>query len=181
MEVKLQSHPACSNCSPIISIVAFLRRLNFNISIEYLVSGELDKCSIPAVNSYPSRVDELWCHTCFEAFMCFENAEGYYELNISPTEDWNFYSFAGYHKDRSTEYRVDAIHQESQLYQNSFRKVVEFDIRKIFPDITDEQSLFLNVTAVIEDRNQNLSYWAHTHCNASRPDFHLREGFSIRL
>jgi len=43
-----------------------------------------------------ARKDELWHHTCFEAFLGLPGSDAYWELNVSPDGDWNLYRFSGY-------------------------------------------------------------------------------------
>ena len=180
MEIKLMSHPNTAQPSAPISVVAFLNRCNTKVMIEYVLTGDMKEFSIPAVSLNPSRVDGLWCHTCFEAFMRFEDSEAYYELNASPTDDWNLYSSSGYHQDRIADDRINYIFQESHFSEGIYRKVIHVDFANIFPADLNKLDLHMGITAVLEDRNQNLSYWAHTHCD-TRPNFHMLESFSLQL
>ena len=43
-----------------------------------------------------ARRDELWKHTCFEAFVAENAGDGYRELNFAPSGEWAMYSFTGY-------------------------------------------------------------------------------------
>ena len=40
--------------------------------------------------------DELWQHTCFEAFVRASSGSEYYEFNFSPSTQWAVYRFTDY-------------------------------------------------------------------------------------
>lgn len=54
---------------------------------------------------------------------------------------------------------------------------LQIDLAKI---LDGERHLEVAVSAVIKYKNADLDYWALTHADAA-PDFHRREGFTIRL
>lgn len=37
----------------------------------------------------PQRCDDLWQHTCLEAFVAESGHEGYWEFNLAPSGHWN--------------------------------------------------------------------------------------------
>ena len=65
------------------------------LRITYLVKGDIRTLKIPAKCS-SRRVDRLWEHTCFEAFIRADGDPSYYEFNFSPSGEWAAYSFRGY-------------------------------------------------------------------------------------
>ena len=52
-------------------------------------------CKLPPVAA-PTREDELWRHTCFEAFLRTLPGATYYEFNFAPSTQWAAYRFASY-------------------------------------------------------------------------------------
>ena len=95
MREALGLHPD-STCDPAIRIdgeVARLRRDRLVLS--YVVNGRIGKLSLPPVAA-PVRTDELWQHTCFEAFVRSAAGPGYYEFNFAPSTQWAAYRFDGY-------------------------------------------------------------------------------------
>jgi hypothetical protein len=48
--------------------------------------------SVPAAVA-AARTDELWRHTCFEAFVRTSPAPAYYEFNFAPSTQWAAYRF----------------------------------------------------------------------------------------
>jgi hypothetical protein len=124
----------------------------------------------------PSRRDGLWQHTCLEAFLAPADGEPYWELNLAPSGDWALYRFAAYRRG-----------QQSPALENLPVAVVnraeQLELSLNFPlptELATASQLELAVTAVLEQQSGALSYWALRH-PAAQPDFHLREGFVLRL
>src|SRR3954467_432512 len=60
------------------------------LSLRYVLRGNLDRLRIPEPKP-PHHTDELWKHTCFEAFVRARKGTGYYELNAAPSMEWALY------------------------------------------------------------------------------------------
>ncbi len=150
------------------------------LRIQFAVRGpDLVAIAFPEIHPGlpPSRKDLLWQHTCFEAFFGKRNHPNYWELNLSPSGDWNFYRLSGYRKDLEADPSIQsppvlhAGHESRDLY----RIEAKIDLSPLFAEqqITDLQ---IGLTAVIETQDGKKSYWALRHCG-EQPDFHLRESF----
>src|ERR1700739_2784793 len=63
--------------------------------LRYVVSGKLDELALPVATA-PARADELWRHTCFEAFIQPSPGKAYYEFNFAPSTQWAAYRFDNY-------------------------------------------------------------------------------------
>src|SRR5262245_11674544 len=63
--------------------------------LQYFVTGRIDNLRMPPVVS-TARADELWQHTCFEAFVRTSPNGAYYEFNFAPSTQWAAYRFGGY-------------------------------------------------------------------------------------
>lgn len=118
------------------------------------------------------RRDGLWQHTCFEAFLAFPNQARYWELNVSPTGDWNLYRFSGY--------RSDAVREQTSEPQIDWQSS-PWDCRctirlSLSPWWTPVRCPELAISMVLEDRHNTLSYWALSH-HGEEPDFHDRRAF----
>ncbi|MFM5932330.1 MAG: DOMON-like domain-containing protein [Novosphingobium sp.] len=112
------------------------------------------------------RADGLWQTTCFELFLRQPGADGYVEVNLSPSERW-----AAYHFDA---YREGMRHRESPREADcTLRKgggMAIFDAAiplAALPPLPWE----LNLTAVIEEEGGQVSYWSLAHA-PGKPDFH---------
>lgn len=147
-----------------------------SLQLHYSLSGVLDALNIPAATQ-SGFADELWKHTCFEAFVGTPGAAGYREFNFSPSGQWAAYAFS------DTRQRDAAWHAAQAPQHATHRRgdtlVLNAGIpRDLLPDTGDAWQIGL--TAVVEARDGTLSYWALTH-TGERPDFHQRAAFTLRL
>ena len=128
----------------------------------------------------PQRLDHLWEHTCFEAFLSSKKSDEYWELNISPFGDWNLYHFKGYRKALGREARIPSLsHFKSDFLQTQTVRSLEVTIDLKSLPLTSELSLGL--TAVLEFQYPvGKTYWALKHAG-QKPDFHLQESFVLKL
>jgi hypothetical protein len=144
-----------------------------DLRLRYVLHADLRRVRIP--QPQPSRAtDELWKHTCFEAFLRTGPGQGYHELNVSPSSEWALYSFTDYRQGmaRANVPQPPAIRVE----RSAHRLTVDVHLAlKMLP-----ASRALALAAVIEDDGGSLSYWALNH-PAAKPDFHHAAGFALEL
>ncbi|MEM8936111.1 MAG: hypothetical protein AAGC77_06860, partial [Pseudomonadota bacterium] len=81
-----------------------LRTSPRNILIAHRVHGRVDSLKIAAPGA-PSRADDLWRTTCFEAFIRIPHSvssggAAYWEVNASPSRQWATYAFSDYRAGR---------------------------------------------------------------------------------
>ncbi len=143
------------------------------LRVRYTLRADLTRLRIPRLAS-PRRADELWKHTCFEAFLRARSGPSYYELNVSPSTEWALYAFDDYRAGmapanvaRPPAVRVERTEQGLTLE-------VQLDLG-ILP-----LSRALALAAVIEEDSGSLSYWALKH-PAAKPDFHHPDGFVLEI
>lgn len=144
------------------------------LHLTYRVEGDIAQLQLPQQKP-PARTDGLWRDTCFEAFLRAPGSSAYDEFNFSPSGEWAAYRFARY-RSGMTELElggppVIACHRHAQ------QLVVEAEIGA--SDIAS-QDLLLALSAVLEDRQGEVSYWALLH-PAAKPDFHDDAGFAVTL
>ena len=119
------------------------------------------------------RLDNLWKSTCFEIFVHRGNGR-YVEYNFSPSRAWAAYEFSSYrqkHADYVPE-RVPEISSDqgdNTFVLNAFLPLVDF--------IGGDR---IGVCSVLEEKPQNLSYWALRHPD-DEPDFHNPACFALQL
>jgi len=65
------------------------------LNLRYSLSADLSRLKTPALKPM-RRADELWKHTCFEAFLRAATGTGYCEVNVAPSTEWAMYSFDDY-------------------------------------------------------------------------------------
>lgn len=145
------------------------------LAVCFRVEAALDQLSLPLPVA-GKRVDRLWEHTCFEAFVAPASESRYLELNFSPSGDWAAYAFTSHRKGGRAAEVVPEI--EVRIEEDS----IEVDVLVGIDDWLGEPPTHLEVslTGVLEDRSGALSHWAVEH-RTKAPDFHLRRTFVLQL
>jgi hypothetical protein len=175
--VNLIPHPVMP-CSALQRISAHLRVFPMSaIEIKFSLDGEIDKLLIPA-QSAPRRTDNLWLHTSFEAFIAAPGNDRYLEFNFAPSGEWAIYQFDSYRKGMKTLEAPAPIITATRSASNVVVNVI-VDL-SVFPDLKNRAELRLGLSAVIENNDGALSYWALAH-PPGKPDFHHRDSFTIAL
>jgi hypothetical protein len=154
------------------------KRESDTLVFQYVLRAEMPRIRVPSAQP-PSRADELWKHTCFEAFIAVTGVPGYYELNFSPSRRWAVYRFSGYREGMSP----TNVTVPPALDVRSFDDRLELDAAVRVPDLIGQQAgrmLKLALTTVVEDDSGTLSYWALKHA-PGKPDFHHPDGFVLEL
>ena len=115
----------------------------------------------------PRKADRLWQHTCFEAFVSVKSKPEYYEFNFAPSGEWAAYSFQRYRT--GTPLEDDELAPRISVSNAADRLDLDAIVRlDRLPMISSHACLFLALSAVIEDENGKLSYWALKHLLANR-------------
>ena len=141
----------------------------------YELTGKMNEFYIPPVTA-AARTNELWRHTCFEAFVGASSGAEYYEFNFAPSTQWAAYRFNGYRSGMCVAEEIDALPIEVQITADSCRLRASLDLDRLAISPRRGFSWRLGLSAVVEDRSGNKSYWALAH-PAGKPDFHHMDGF----
>ncbi len=147
------------------------------LAITYTLEGELSRLCLPA-QCGPGRVDGLWQHTCFEAFILVKGAPVYHEFNFSPSGQWAAYAFKSYRDGAPL-----SPDPNPKIKSRILGNCLELDAlieRSCLPPTTVETSFLFGLSAVIEEDDGVLSYWALRH-PSTRPDFHHPDSFMMEL
>jgi hypothetical protein len=143
------------------------------LTLTFILNGDLSGMHIPEPR--PSRrANSLWTHTCFEAFVMAEDGPGYREFNFSPSGEWAVYAFNGYRDGGALEIELApgiVVHRSRQ------RLELRANIRQDF--LPPGRVLRLGLSAVVEDADGALSYWALRH-PLGKPDFHHPDAFVLQ-
>ncbi|RYZ55941.1 MAG: DOMON-like domain-containing protein [Proteobacteria bacterium] len=142
--------------------------------LEYRLKGPLDQLVIPAKGTACSMRDELWKHTCFEAFLQDKKSPAYWEFNFSPSRDWAIYRFE--RERQRVEVDITGIELVIQQERYPGELIMKIDIRPAEAFNVGRVGL----TTVLEHQDESRSYWALTHTE-NKPDFHASESFIINL
>ena len=146
------------------------------LTLTFALEGNLSGLRIPEPR--PSRrVDGLWRHTCFEAFVMAGEGPGYREFNFSPSGEWVVYAFRGYRDGGELEVKLGPG-PGIAVRRTGDRLELDAEIR---PDcLPPGRSLRLGLSAVVEDADGVLYYWALQH-PPGKPDFHHTDAFALPL
>jgi hypothetical protein len=165
----LTLHPD-SVCDAVTDIAVDVVRAGDVLGLRYVVTGDIASLALPP--PAPSvHTDALWEHSCFEAFLS-DGRGGYVELNVAPSTAWAGYRFRGYRSGREIavlpppRIELDAGADRLQL--------------RVALRLNRGSGRRLGLSAVIEETNGNLSYWALAHPPGA-PDFHHADCFALDL
>ena len=118
----------------------------------------------------PSRADELWQSTCFEAFVS-SGDQAYAEYNFSPSGQWAAYAFDGPRQGmRNADEYID-VWLEGGDDWIAVEAAVSANLAS---------GSWIGLTAVIVEEGGTKSYWALAHPDGP-PDFHDPSCFLARL
>jgi len=144
--------------------------------VTYVIGGDIARLRVPAEGA-PRIAAHLWQHTCCELFVGAMGAgEGYHEFNFSPSGEWAARAFARYRDGVLLEDERLAPRIAAQGDGASLRLEARVPLERL----PYKGRLKLGLSAVIEDEDGTLSYWALRH-PPGRPDFHHGDGFALAL
>lgn len=144
--------------------------------LRYRAGGDIGRLLLPPPSA-PVRTDELWRHTCFEAFIAAAGG-GYYEFNFAPSGEWAAYRFSAY-REGMADLPIDAPQTEARAEDGVFDLIVSLDLASL-PKLAAAPAWTVALTAVIEEADGRKSYWALAH-PPGKPDFHHSDGFALQL
>jgi hypothetical protein len=176
MRYRLKLHPD-SLCVPVARIeVEVMRPCAGQLLLSYLVTGKVRHLRIPRAVA-AMRTDELWRHTCFEAFICNAPGPAYYEFNFSPSSQWAAYRFDRYRSGMriATEISAPSIEVRSSEACYRLQALLETDQ---MPSLRSDGALRIGLAAVIEEATGQKSYWALAH-PPGKADFHHSDSFVL--
>ncbi|HET9810519.1 MAG TPA: hypothetical protein VFP53_02340 [Sphingomicrobium sp.] len=176
MQLSLTPHPSTPPSEPfeLWASVDHVTSLGpvATTNIWFGVGAPAERFVIPRSDS-PGRANELWRTTCFEAFLRKSGEEPYSEWNFAPSGSWAAYDFAGYRE-------AMAKAQVSEPYVRMEDNFTWWALGATIA-VDAEPTWLLGLSAVLEEKDGTKSFWALTHPNPEKPDFHLADCFTARL
>ncbi len=148
------------------------------LALRYLATGPVGQLCLPATAA-SVRADDLWKHTCFEAFIRAPASPGYCEFNFSPSSEWAAYRFRGYRDGITSIGEIAAPQINSESNSARFELEVMLDLTRL-TDLLPFETWQVGLAAVIEDISGAKAYWALAH-PPGKPDFHHADGFACQL
>jgi len=178
MRQLLRRHPD-SHCRADLHIEVEIARPRANsLVLSYVVTGPMSEIRIPPVIA-TARGDELWRHTCFEAFVRASSSAGYYEFNFAPSTQWAAYRFSGYRSGMCVAAEIGAPPLDVRSSPNSYTLQTALDLERLAA--LPRNALWrLGLSALIEDKSGGTSYWALAH-PPGKPDFHHADSFAYEF
>jgi hypothetical protein len=179
MRHVLNLHPD-SRCDAATRIEVYVSRGGGgNLLLHYYAIGT-SGLVIAVAAAAPSRSqDDLWRHTCFEAFLRPTEGDGYCEFNFAPSRQWAAYHFDGYRSGKRAVIETDPPSIELRHASEQFELRAHLKLDGL-PGVSVDSPLRLGLSAVVEEKNGRLSYWALKHA-PGKPDFHHSDCFALEL
>ena len=175
--MQLTLHPE-SPRSPAEAIEVLAMHLpDGRLTLVYSVTGNIAQIAVPEPHE-ALRLDGLWRHTCFEAFVRVPGDQAYYEFNLSPSGAWAAYRFDS---PRAGMADVDLPAPIIRCAESPFQfgLVAGIDL-SLLTELPSTRNWRAALSAVIEAKDGSLSYWALAHPEG-QPDFHHDSCFAADL
>jgi hypothetical protein len=176
-----------------LKITGSIERRDRHLAIRYDLVGDLAEVVVPLEVGdgqgrafLARRKHELWKTTCFEFFLGIKHSDRYWEFNLSPAGHWNVYRFDGYRQAMQEEMALTTLPFKVQHQPEVLSIALDFDLSSIgaLPASNKlaplDRALEVAITAVIESKSGEITYWALTH-PGSEADFHRRDSFIIQV
>lgn len=148
------------------------------LRLAYTVTGDVSGLLLPAP-APAERTDELWRHTCLEAFVGEADGPTYYEVNLAPSTCWAAYRFSGYREGMAPALGIGDPGVSTRIEPDRFTLTATLALSGA-DGLRADADWRLALSAVIEQTDGRKSYWALTH-PPGRADFHHALGFSHRI
>jgi hypothetical protein len=178
MRISLNLHPG-SRCAAVTDIgVEAVRPSPGSLVLRYVATGDMAGLRLPTV-AEPVSAHGLWRHTCFEAFVRAPAGGAYYEFNLSPSTQWAAYRFDGHRSGMGVAGGIGAPRIEVRSDGTRFELQAALALDRL-PDLPVDSAWRLGLSAVIEEADGNVSYWALAH-PPGKPDFHHSDCLALEL
>jgi hypothetical protein len=145
-----------------------------SLNLTFCLVGDISGLRLPESCS-PRRAEHLWQHTCFEAFVMEGEGPEYREFNFSPSGEWATYDFQSY---RNGGVLKNELSPGTVVRKAMDRLELGAEISQVL--LPHGRPLRLGLSAVVEDVDGILSYWALRH-PPGKPDFHHADAFALQL
>lgn len=178
MLLTLTPHPD-TPCDAVKRIEVEVVRTGLGIptlSIIWRAFGDMTRLAVPPPIS--GRADGLWRSTCFEAFVRVGGESKYLELNVSPSDGWATYEFDGYREGMRPSATPMAVERWGST--DDVQAEADLDLDDVFAGSHRGRPLHIGLSAVIEEIDGGVSYWALAH-PSGKPDFHHPDSFATTL
>jgi hypothetical protein len=176
MRQTLRLHPD-SSCLAVTHIdVEVLHPQTHSLAFAYAVSGTISDLAVSPMAA-AARTDELWRHTCFEAFVGSSLSVSYYEFNFAPSTQWAAYRFSEYRADMRVATEINTPQITVQSSPERYVLQASLELGQL---LSPRSTLRVGLSAVIEEISGRRSYWALAH-PPGKADFHHSDSFVLEV
>src|SRR4029079_8914762 len=178
MRQSLRRHPDSPSLVRVNIEVEIAHPRADSLVLSYFVTGKISEICMPPIVA-PARTDELWRHTCFEAFVHASSGAEYYEFNFAPSTQWAAYRFSSYRSGMCPAAETGPPSIEVRVSTESFTLQASLTLKHLSG--SPRKALWsLGLSALIEDTEGQKSYWALAH-PPGKPDFHHADCFAYQF
>ncbi|MCI5142924.1 MAG: hypothetical protein D3909_14580, partial [Candidatus Electrothrix sp. ATG1] len=131
-----------------------------SLQVAYELRGSLDEILLPLPGTAPQRRNELWQSTCFEFFLGQSGSPQYWEVNLSPSGDWNAYSFTGYRQGMREETAIATLPLTQQRQPTSYQLALDFPLAQF---TAPDQPIAVAVALILQGHNGQRAFYALSH------------------
>jgi hypothetical protein len=158
--------------------VEFARLRASTLMLSYVLTGKISDIRTPPVTT-AARTEELWQHTCFEAFVRALPSTAYYKFNFAPSTQWAAYRFSRYRSEMHVVAEINTPPIEVLSSPGRYMLRATLDLNRL-SDLPRDALWRLGLSALIEEMDSRKSYWALSH-PPGKPDFHHCDCFSFQI
>lgn len=176
--LELMPYPGTASTAVSAIDVEVQRLGDVGLSLRYRAWGDTVRLCLPPI-AESGRADGLWRHTCFEAFIRPEGESGYLELNAASSGQWATYRFTDYRRGMVAA-NVEPWAFEVCLHNDHLELAIEMEPGRFAQLDLPTPGWQVGLSAVIEDIDGSLTYWAPAH-PSDKPDFHHPDSFVLTL
>ena len=178
MRQVLKRHPDSRSFAAAHIEVEVARSRAECLVLSYIVTGKMSDVRMPTIMA-AARSDELWRHTCFEAFLCASSGSEYYEFNFAPSTKWAAYWFSSYRSGMRVATEISAPPIEVRSSPDCYTLQASLKLERLSA-LPRKVVWHLGLSALIEDTSGGKSYWALAH-PPGKPDFHHEDCFAYEF
>jgi hypothetical protein len=149
-----------------------------SLVLSYFVTGKICDLRMPPV-VMAARTEELWQHTCFEAFVRTSAKAAYYEFNFSPSTQWAAYRFSSHRRGMCVATEIPAPEIEVQWSPECYTLQASLAL-DWSSSVPCDAGWRLGLSALIEETSGRRSHWALAH-PPGKADFHHSDCFAMNF
>ena len=178
MQLNLVPHPSTPPADPPFKVWVNIEHAGAlgvvaSTNIWFGIGAPASRFVVPEMVQEPGRAEKLWETTCFEAFLRIAGQKGYREWNFAPSSEWAAYDFKSERKGKAdADVSAPYIRVEDNMTWWALGATIAVDA---------EAKWQVGLSAVLEEKDGNKSYWALAHPDGDKPDFHDPACFAARL